>query len=76
MISCEKKLLDPIIANHLEFNADSVWSLTSFKDHTEMKIGDYDGTFRLLKQYNLHSLCGFLSDFDVYALKLKGKSGI
>ena len=41
-----------------------------------MKIGDYDGTFRLLKQYNLHSLCGFLSDFDVYALKLKGKSGI
>ncbi len=50
--------------------------ITSFKDHLEKKIGDYDGTIRLLKMTKLHSICGHLPEFDVYALKLKGKSGI
>ena len=40
-----------------------------------MKIGEYDGTFKLLKQCRLHSLCGSMSEFDIYALKLKQKSG-
>ena len=53
-----------------------VLKLTSFKDHTEMKIGDYDGTLRLLKQPKLHGLISTLSEFDVYALKLRGKSAI
>lgn len=38
-----------------------------------MKIGEYDGTFKLLKQAKIHALAGFMSDFDIYALKLKGK---
>jgi hypothetical protein len=41
-----------------------------------MKIGEYDGTFRLLKQARLHSIVGYLSESDTYALKLKGKTGI
>ena len=41
-----------------------------------MKIGDYDGTLRLLKQPKIHGLLSSLSEFDVYALRLKGKQGI
>lgn len=41
-----------------------------------MKIGDYDGTFKLIKQQTLHTLSGFMSDFDIYALKLKSKAAI
>ena len=43
-------MLKPTVANHLIALADNVWSITSFKDNAEMKIGDYDGTFKLLKQ--------------------------
>lgn len=49
LISVEEQLLSPIITNHLVALADSVYSITSFKDHAEMKIGEYDGTFKLLK---------------------------
>ena len=49
MISVEEQLLPPTVKNHLVALADSVVSITSFKDHTEMKIGDYDGTLKLLK---------------------------
>ncbi len=41
-----------------------------------MKIADYDGTIRLLKLPTIHSLCGLSPDFDVYALKQKGKMGL
>ncbi len=41
-----------------------------------MKIGDYDGTLRILKQPKLHGLINYLAEFDVYALRLKGKSSI
>lgn len=53
-----------------------VLQITSFKDNIEMNIGEYDGTLRLLKMTRVHSICGHLPDFDIYALKLKGKSGI
>jgi hypothetical protein len=49
MISVEEQLLPPTVKNHLVALADSVVSITSFKDHAEMKIGDYDGTLKLLK---------------------------
>lgn len=49
VISVEEQLLEPLLAKYLVAQADNVWSLTSFKDHSEMKIGDYDGTFKLLK---------------------------
>lgn len=41
-----------------------------------MSIGDYDGTIKILKQPKLHGLISHLAEFDIYALKLKGKSGI
>jgi hypothetical protein len=54
-----------------------VLKLTSFKEHQELKIGEYDGTIKLLKQARIHGLMSHLSPFDIYALKLqKGKTGI
>ena len=41
-----------------------------------MKIGEYDGTIKLIKQPKLHGLISQLSEFDIYALRLKGKSSI
>jgi hypothetical protein len=41
-----------------------------------MTIGEYDGTIKILKQPKLHGLISHISEFDIYALKLKGKSGI
>lgn len=62
---------------NLTSQADLVLKVTSFKDHSEMKIGDYDGTLRLLK---LPRINGFINsplpDSDIFALKLKSKSGI
>ncbi len=49
IVSVEEQLLPPQIKNHLVSLADSVLSITSFKDHAEMKISDYDGTLKLLK---------------------------
>ena len=76
LISVDEELLGKSLSNHLTFIADSVFKLTSFKDHLEMKIGDYDGTIKLIKQPRLHGLISTLSEFDIYALRLKGKSGI
>ena len=51
--------------------------LTSFQEHTELKIGEYDGTIQIVKQPRLNGLiCPPLSHFDIYALKLKGKQNI
>ena len=77
LISVDENLLAKFVTDNLIYLADHVIKLTSFKDHTEMKISDYDGTLRLLKVPRIH---GFISsplpDSDVYALKLKSKSGI
>lgn len=49
LISVEERILDRFLVNNLHFLADQVWQITSFKDHLEMQIGDYDGTLKLLK---------------------------
>lgn len=41
-----------------------------------MRIGDYDGTIKFIKQPKLHGLITHNAEFDIYALKLKGKTGI
>jgi hypothetical protein len=77
LISCDKNLIDQVISNNLEHIGDTVLKLTSFKEHTELKIGEYDGTLQILKQPRIHGIIGDLSKFDIYALKLlKHKSGI
>eukprot|EP00347_Sterkiella_histriomuscorum_P018973 403343453 len=77
MIQVDEDLLSKFVYNNLFFEADLVVKLTSFQDHQEMIIGEYDGTLRFLKQPKLHGLiCAPLAEFDVYALKLKGKQGI
>lgn len=77
IISVDQDLLPPKIANMLDFLGDTVVKLTSFKEHSELKIGDYDGTIKLQKQVRLHGLLSHMSPFDIYALKLtKNKSGI
>lgn len=76
LISCEQQLLPQKLQTSLLAQADSVWSLTSFKDHPEMKIGEYDGTFRLLKQPSINVIVGYQAESDTFALKLKGKTGI
>jgi hypothetical protein len=77
LISVDESLLPKFVNTNLISQADLVLKLTSFKDHQEMKIGDYDGTLRLLK---LPKINGFINsplpDSDIYALKLKSKSGI
>ena len=77
LISADESLLPKFINANLISQADLVLKVTSFKDHQEMKIGDYDGTLRLLK---LPKINGFINsplpDSDIYALKLKSKSGI
>jgi hypothetical protein len=51
--------------------------LTSFKEHIELKIGEYDGTIQLVKQPRINGLiCAPLAPHDLYALKIKGKSNI
>lgn len=78
VISVDPELLSQRIQANLQNLADVVLKLTSFMEHTELKIGEYDGTIQLLKQPRLHGLiCPPLSPFDIYALKLqKGKTGI
>lgn len=41
-----------------------------------MKIGEYDGTFRLLKQPYLHGMLMYMPNTDIYALRLKLKQTI
>lgn len=77
LISVEEQLLPNFVNSNLVYLSDLVLQLTSFKDHTEMKIGDYDGTIKLVKQPKIHGLiCPPLAEFDIYALKLLKKTGI
>jgi len=82
LVSVDPNLLpltqgQPRVQANLENLADLVLQLTSFKEQAELKIGDYDGTIKLVKQVRLHGLLSGLAPFDIYALKLlKGKTGI
>jgi hypothetical protein len=62
LISVDEDLLPKTLVKILVFLSDSAYKLTSFKgkqrnhiksslsvDHQEMKIGEYDGTIKLLK---------------------------
>ena len=64
-------MIEKGIQASLDFLSDVVIKLTSFKEHSELKIGEYDGTIALLKQPRIHGLISPpLSEFDIYALKL------
>ena len=77
LISLDEDLMSKSMVGHIVYLADTVLKLTSFKDHQEMKIGDYDGTVKILKQPKLHGLISHMSEFDIYALRLKAvKTGI
>ena len=60
LLTCDEQLMSPEQSKFLQYFADAVWSITSFKDHTSMRIGEYDGTLKLVKSYSLHSLAGWL----------------
>ena len=63
--------------NNLKYLADQVLQVTSFKDHSEMRIGDYDGTLRILKHVRLNGLiCTPIAETDIFALKLSSKHGL
>ncbi len=49
MISVDQDLLSTKIVNNLGYLGDIVLKLTSFKEHAELKIGEYDGTINILK---------------------------
>ena len=49
IISVDQDLVSPKIFQNLEHLGDIVFKLTSFKEHAELKIGEYDGTIKLLK---------------------------
>ena len=77
MISVEESLLSTHLMNNLKYLADQVLQVTSFKDHSEMRIGDYDGTLRILKHVRLHGLiCPPIVPTDIFALKLSSKQGL
>ena len=77
LISVEESLLSPHLMNNLKFVADQVLQITSFKDHSEMRIGDYDGTLRVLKHVRLNGLiCAPVPATDIFALKLSSKQGL
>ena len=77
LISVEESLLKPHLASNLRFLADQILQVTSFKDHSEMKIGEYDGTLKLLKQVRIHGfICSPLADTDIFALKVSSKNGL
>ena len=65
------------LCKNLTYLADSVLQITSFKDHAEIKIFDYDGTLRILKQPRMNGIISApLIDTDVYALKISQKTGL
>lgn len=72
-----ESLLQSHLVNNLKFLADQVIQITSFKDHSEMRIGEYDGTLKILKHARLHSIVPSpFPDTDIFALKLTSKSGL
>jgi len=56
LISVDEDVLSKYIINSILYLADSVLKITSFKDFTERKIGEYDGTISIIKQPKLHGL--------------------
>lgn len=44
LISVDSNLLDERVQHSLEHLSDTVIKLTSFKEHSELQIGEYDGT--------------------------------
>ena len=77
LISVEESLLTPFLVNNLKYLAEHVLQVTSFKDHAEMRIGEYDGTLRILKHVKLHGLiCSPILSTDTFALKLSSKQGL
>ena len=77
LISVEESLLTTHLLNNMKFLADQVLQVTSFKDHSEMRIGDYDGTLRILKHIRIHGLiCAPVPPTDIFALKLSSKQGL
>jgi len=76
-ISVQEGLLSPQLISNLKFLADQVLQVTSFKDNVEMKIGDYDGTLRVLKHPRINGLvCSPMPETDTFAIKLSSKSGL
>ena len=70
-------MLTPHVVSNLKYIADQVLQITSFKDHAEMRIGEYDGTLRVLKHMKLHGLiCAPVPATDIFALKLSSKQGL
>ena len=41
-----------------------------------MKIGEYDGTIKFMKQPRIHGLISQMTEFDIYAVRVKGKTGL
>ena len=77
LISVQESLLQPHLVNNLKYIADQVLQITSFKDHSEMKIGEYDGTLKILKHARVHSFVPSpLPDTDIFALRLSSKNGL
>ena len=77
VLSVDQNLISQALSNKIEYLADAALKLTSFKEHIELKIGEYDGTIQLVKQPRINGLiCAPLAAHDLYALKLKGKSNI
>jgi len=76
LLTVDESMVSPFLMSNIFYLADSVLKLTSFRDHPEMKFGEYDGTLRLLKQPRLNGIISApLSEFDVYAVRLK-RSGL
>lgn len=44
VLSVDQNLISQALSNKIEYLADAALKLTSFKEHIELKIGEYDGT--------------------------------
>ncbi len=75
-LSVDEELLSKSLLNHTVYLSDLVLKINSFKDHVEMQIGEYDGVIKFLKVPSLHGLVNYIQDFDIYALRLKGKYNV
>ena len=60
LISVDEDLLTKYILNHVVYLSDLLLKITSFKDHMEMQIGEYDGVLKLLKVPALHGLVNYI----------------
>ena len=77
LISVQEGLLSTHLVNNLKYLADQVLQVTSFKDNAEMRIGDYDGTLRVLKHARINGLiCSPVPETDTFAIKLSSKQGL